>query len=326
MAGYLGIDTSNYTTSAALFEPQTNRMLSVRKLLTVSQGKMGLKQSDAVFAHVKQLPSLLEQVMQQGNSPRIAAVGASVRPRDQEGSYMPCFLVGELCGVSAAQGAGVVLHRFSHQCGHIAAALYGAGQLQLRHQPFIAFHVSGGTTECLLVEPSQRPGIPFSVQIVAQSLDLKAGQAIDRVGGMLGLPFPAGRYLDELSCRCEKTFHIRPTMKGMDCCLSGIENQCRKLVDMGTSPQEVAKYCITSVEAAVDAMTAAVRQQYGNLPLLYAGGVMSNTQIQRELSQKYHAYFAPAAYSADNACGIAVLTALAAGERLNEKGGALCED
>ena len=107
MAWYLGIDTSNYTTSAALFEPQTNRMLSVRKLLTVSQGKMGLKQSDAVFAHVKQLPSLLEQVMQQGNSPRIAAVGASVRPRDQEGSYMPCFLVGELCGVSAAQGAGV---------------------------------------------------------------------------------------------------------------------------------------------------------------------------------------------------------------------------
>lgn len=321
MAWHLGIDTSNYTTSAAIFESSSNCMVSCRRLLDVSQGKIGLKQSDAVFAHVKRLPELLSQAIGEAGNPSIAAVGVSVRPRDLEGSYMPCFLVGELSAVSAAKSVGVPLYTFSHQAGHIAAALYATGHLELRHQPFIAFHVSGGTTECLLVRPSDREGVPFSVEIIAQSLDLKAGQAIDRVGGMLGLPFPAGKHLDELANRCEKSFKIRPTMKGTDCCLSGIENQCRKLIDAGISAEEVAKYCITSVEAAVDAMTSAVLERYGKLPLLYAGGVMSNSQIQKNLSQKYGGAFAPASYSSDNACGIAVLTALAAGEDLKGKEG-----
>ena len=323
MAWYLGLDTSNYTTSAALFEPSEGKMISCRRLLDVSQGKIGLKQSDAVFAHVKRLPELLSQAYEQAEHPAVRAVGVSVRPRDLEGSYMPCFLVGELSAVSASNAANAPLYRFSHQAGHIAAALYATGKLELRHQKFIAFHVSGGTTECLLVQPSDKEGVPFSVEIIAQSLDLKGGQAIDRVGTMLGLPFPAGRYLDELASRCEKTFKIRPTMKGADCCLSGIENQCRKLIDAGTPAEEVAKYCITSVEAAVDAMTAAVLEKYGNLPLLYAGGVMSNSQIQKNLSRKYGGAFAPAVYSSDNACGIAVLAALAAGEELEGKGGTL---
>lgn len=323
MAWYLGLDTSNYTTSAAMFEPASGRMVSCRRLLDVNQGKLGLKQSDAVFAHVKRLPELLSQAVREAGEPSIQAVGVSVRPRDLEGSYMPCFLVGELSAVSASSAAHAALYRFSHQAGHIAAALYATGNLALRHQPFIAFHVSGGTTECLLVKPSGQEGIPFSVEIIARSLDLKGGQAVDRVGGMLGLPFPAGKYLDELANRCEKEFQIRPTMKGTDCCLSGIENQCRKLLDSGAAPEEVAKYCITSVEAAVDAMTAAVLERYGRLPLLYAGGVMSNSQIQRNLSRKYGGAFAPSVYSSDNACGIAVLAALSSGELLDEKGGSL---
>lgn len=316
MGSYLGIDTSNYTTSAAVFAPSQNCLSSFRGLLPVKEGNIGLKQSDAVFAHVKNLPSLISLAMEDAGRPALSGVGVSVRPRDQEESYMPCFLVGKLAASAAAESANVPLHCFSHQAGHIAAALFATGKLSWREHPFLAFHVSGGTTECLLVEPDKEGMLVFSIRKIAGSLDLKAGQAIDRVGVMLNLGFPAGPELDRLAQKCERKITVSPTMKGTNCCLSGIENQCRKLIDTGTSPEEVAEYCIASIEAAVDAMTAAVLKEYGNLPLLYAGGVMSNFQIQKNLGKKYGGVFAPASYSSDNACGIAVLAALQAGENL----------
>lgn len=315
MGVYLGIDTSNYTTSAAVFEAG-REMVSRRQLLTVKEGSLGLKQSDAVFAHVKNLPELLSQAMKAAGNPTLSGVGVSVRPRDQEGSYMPCFLTGRLAAAAAAEGAGVPLFSFSHQAGHIAAALYAAGKLSWREKPFLAFHVSGGTTECLLVEPSGEKGHPFSIRRAAGSLDLKGGQAVDRIGVMLGLGFPAGPELDRLAQRCGKKIKVLPVMKGMDCCLSGVENQCHRLMETGAPPEEIAKYCICAVEAAVDGMTAAVLREFGPLPLLYAGGVMSNSQIQDSLGSKYGGIFAPAAYSSDNACGVAVLAALEAGEAL----------
>lgn len=316
MGGYLGIDTSNYTTSAAVFIPSQNRMASSRGLLPVKAGNIGLKQSDAVFSHVKNLPAFISRAMEEAGRPTLSGVGVSVAPRDQEGSYMPCFLVGKLAAAAAAESANVPLYRFSHQAGHIAAALFAAGKLSWRKSPFLAFHVSGGTTECLLVEPGKEAAAPFSIRKAAGSLDLKAGQAIDRVGVMLNLGFPAGPELDRLSQKCGKKITVSPTMKGADCCLSGIENQCRRLIDTGTPPEEVAEYCIASIEAAIDAMTAAALKEYGNLPLLYAGGVMSNFQIQKNLGGKYGGVFVPASYSSDNACGIAVLAALQAGEDL----------
>ena len=226
MAYYLGLDTSNYTSSVALYNSQARQVIQQKKLLPVKQGALGLRQSDAVFAHVKQLGALVRELMAQG-SVRLDGVGVSVRPRDQEGSYMPCFLVGELVAESIASVCGIQISRFSHQAGHIAAALFSAGQLGLLGQRFAAFHLSGGTTECLLVQPD--PQWIFSVELAAQSLDLKAGQAVDRVGGMLGLPFPAGRQLEALALQSERRFRVRPAMKGRDCSLSGIQNQCERM-------------------------------------------------------------------------------------------------
>ena len=147
------------------------------------------------------------------------------------------------------------------------------------------------------------------MNLVAKSLDLKAGQAIDRVGVMLGLPFPAGKYLDELSKKSDRSYRIRPTMKGADCCLSGIENQCKKRMESGEQPEDIAKYCIESVRAAVEEMTKQALIQCGELPVVYAGGVMSNSNIREYMTAKYHAYFAKPEFSSDNAVGIALLTA-----------------
>ena len=310
MPDVLGIDTSNYTTSAALLKDGTMRQS--KKLLPVKQGEKGLRQSDAVFHHVQQLPEVLDALPFQGAS--IIAVGVSDRPRSLEGSYMPCFLVGVSAAKTAALSLGVPLYAFSHQQGHIAAALYSAGRHDLLGQRFLAFHVSGGTTEAVLCEPDRET--IFSTSVVAQSLDLKAGQAVDRVGVMLGLPFPAGPELEKLALQANQSFSIRPSMKGADCSLSGVENKCRTMIVNGTAREEIAAYCLQSVLAALDGMAMALLRKYGDLPLLFAGGVMSNSIIRGALTQKYGAVFGEPAFSADNAAGVAVLAARKAGMNL----------
>ncbi len=310
MSVYLGIDTSNYTTSAALYDSETREITQVKKLLPVREGELGLRQSDAVFHHVRQLPELLETLLG-SSSAEIAAFGVSDRPQEQDGSYMPCFLAG--CGTARALSAAAhkPLYRFTHQQGHVAAALFGAGCAAWRQQPFLAFHVSGGTTDALLVRPDAERIL--HCETVAHSLDLKAGQLIDRVGGMLGLAFPAGPALERLAEQGTGDYRPRPTLREGGCHLSGVENQCRALLDKGEAPAEIARFCLCSVLAALDGMTAALRKTYGELPLLYAGGVMSNRFLRTELEQAYGGRFAPPAFSADNAAGIALLTAWTAG-------------
>ena len=310
MALFAGFDTSNYTTSAALYDSESGKVRHVKKLLPVKQGSLGLKQSDAVFHHVRQLPQLIEELYQSMDQP-LTAVGVSTRPRSMDGSYMPCFLVGELAAQAVCSTAKVPKYEFSHQQGHVAAALYSCGRLDLLEQEFIAFHFSGGTTECVLVRPDKENIL--STEIIAESLDLKCGQVIDRVGTMLGLPFPSGKYLDELSQQSTKTYKIKPTFKDNNVCVSGVENQCKKRIEQGEAPEDVAKFCLESVCAIVETMIRHNLEQYPGLPLIYSGGVMSNSLIRARVTEKFGGSFAAPEFSSDNAAGIAVLTAKAHG-------------
>lgn len=302
----LGIDTSNYTTSAALYNMQTGEVSQRKRLLPVAHGKQGLRQSDAVFAHTVQLPEVIESLLQDFSG-SIKAVGVSKYPRGEVGSYMPCFLPGISVARSLSAALKIPLHGFSHQAGHIAAALYSSNKLSLMHEVFLAFHVSGGTTEAVLVHPDKEFG--FKTEIVAKTLDLKAGQAIDRIGVMLGLDFPAGASLDVLTQSCKESFKIRPTMKECDCCLSGIENQCAAMYKKEYPKEEIAAYCIESVYSALAEMTRRLLKKYGNLPLVFSGGVMCNSLMRSRLSDEFAAFFAKPEFSSDNAAGIAVLTA-----------------
>lgn len=302
----LGIDTSNYTTSAALYHTETGEVFQRKQLLPVSHGKQGLRQSDALFAHTVQLPEILENLMQDFSG-AVQAVAVSKYPREEKGSYMPCFLPGVLAARCLTAAMKVPLYGFSHQAGHIAAALYSADKLFLMNETFLAFHVSGGTTEAVLVRP--HPELVFETQIVARTLDLKAGQAIDRVGVMLGLDFPAGASLDVLAQSCSRRFALHPTMKGFDCCLSGIENQCGAMYEKGRPKEEIAAYCIESICCALEEMARRLIKEYGPLPLVFSGGVMCNSRIRARLSDEFDGIFAQPEFSSDNAVGLAVLAA-----------------
>ena len=304
---FLGIDTSNYTTSAALFDDDTGTVTQKKMLLPVKPGEKGLRQSDAVFHHTVQLPQVLTELFSE-NPGAPDCVGVSIFPRREKGSYMTCFLVGKAGAEAIRVSENKPLRTFSHQEGHIVAALFSAKRLDLLKETFLAFHVSGGTTEALLVTPNDTD--LFSVRIVGQSLDLKAGQLIDRTGVMLSLSFPCGKDLEVLSEQSDKTYTVKPTMKGADCCLSGIENQCQAMFRKGESPADIAKFCMCSVLTALSEMVSVLRKEYGDLPVLFSGGVSSNKLLKKELSEKYGAIFAVPSFSADNAAGIAVLTSL----------------
>lgn len=303
----LGIDTSNYTTSVAFYNGKTGEYRHVRRLLGVKEGETGLRQSDAVFKHTVQLPELAEKLFAE-NSAAPDVIAVSVSPRDAEGSYMPCFTVGACAARCAGAFFGVPVLPFSHQAGHIAAALVSAGRLDLLESEFVAFHVSGGTTDAVIVTPDSEK--IMEITPVASSLDLHAGQAVDRVGSMLGLPFPSGRELDALSRKSEKKYKVHPFIKDNSCSLSGIENKCRSMFDAGEAAEDIAKYCITYIEAALEKMADGILREHRGLPLVFSGGVMSNSLIREDFAAKYGAVFAQDGLSADNAVGTAVLGAL----------------
>ena len=301
MSFYLGIDTSNYTTSCAIYDDDQNIVLQKKKLLPVSEGCLGLRQSDAVFHHTVQLPQLLSELFDEFDG-QISAVGVSDAPLRAEGSYMPCFLTGVSAATAAAAAAKVPLINFSHQQGHLMAALYSSGKTELYGKSFLAFHVSGGTTQCVLVDEN------LNTTPVAASLDLKAGQAVDRLGVMLGYPFPAGRYVDELACKSDRAFKPVIRLKDGNCSLSGLENQYRKMYDNGEKNEDICRFCLEYIMTALRKMALFAIEKYGDMPIVFSGGVMSSRFIRERLSVELNAYFAAPEFSSDNAAGIAILT------------------
>ena len=307
---YVGIDTSNYTTSCALFEASECRLYSnVKCLLGVKEGERGLRQSDAVFAHVKNLPAVTAEALADIESDSLCAVGVSVSPRDNEGSYMPCFLTGEAAASTLANGAGKPLHRFSHQAGHIAAAVFSSGSPDLLTREFVAFHVSGGTTELLSVRPK---AVGFDIEKLGGTLDLNAGQAIDRVGVAMGLTFPCGPALEGLAiANTEPLPKPKLSVNGCECNLSGVENKAATLLTGGRSREYTAAYVLEFVgRSLIELAKNAVSGR--DVPVLFAGGVMSNSIIKDMIKkQGFDARFAEPRFSSDNAVGTVLLCAAA---------------
>ena len=299
----LGLDTSNYTTSAAVFDGQDG--LNASRLLTVKEGELGLRQSEALFQHVQRLPGQVEKLAQSGLLRDIRAVGASTRPRAVEGSYMPCFLAGTSQGQSMAHLLGVPFFAVSHQQGHLAAAAWSAGHLELMDRPFLAWHLSGGTTELLRVWPD---GVNVQAEILGGTSDISAGQLIDRAGVMLGLQFPAGKALDQLydsGSDC-KTYPVK--LNGLTFSLSGMENKVRQLHEKGTPAGEVARFVLDLVADVVLRTTQAAQKEYPGLPVLCSGGVASNRRLRQVMESGCGALFSQPQYSTDNAMGVAILT------------------
>lgn len=306
---FCGIDTSNYTTSAALCDEEGRIIANIKIPLPVKQGERGLRQSDAVFSHVKNFPEITARLREAIGGNKLAAVAVSAKPRDAEDSYMPCFLTGIACAEMLAAGVGIPVYRTSHQQGHIMAAYATSGAMERgileEFGSFLAFHVSGGTTECVLVK---RCGVDFDITLLGGTADLNAGQAIDRIGVALGLTFPCGPAMEKIALEhTDKINGLKTSVKDTHCNLSGLENNALRMIANGTKPSEVCAYVFEFIAKSLSLLAENARLENGRLPIVWAGGVMSNSIIKARLSELGDVYFTEPQYSADNAVGVALI-------------------
>lgn len=320
---FLGIDTSCYTTSLALVDGKNRLLAEKRLLLPVKAGTRGLRQSEGVFYHTLNLPQLMEALSEALDFPlkeRLAAVAASVKPCRRQGSYMPVFRTGEGLAKSLAAAFGVPFIPATHQEGHLMAALWSAEEKP--PLPFFAYHLSGGTTELMLVKKiEKKPRYGFDYSIIAGTMDIPAGQLVDRVGVALGLPFPAGPRLQELAGELDLA-EDSPASPGFSiptCCregktsFSGGEAWALRALARGDQPAQIARSIEHYIAASLEKSVLQAASGYEAAGVIFMGGVAANTYIRRRLRQRLNrrlpCFFARQEYSSDNALGIALIGA-----------------
>lgn len=312
---YVGFDTSNYTTSIAVIDECGTVVSNIKRLLPVPNGQKGLRQSDAVFSHVKAIPEIAIELraalecVEKGKK-KVAAIAFSGTPRSSEGSYMPCFLVGEALASCLASFLDVPLYKVSHQAGHVMAAVYSSLGMNEKtaaefiKNKFAAFHVSGGTTDILIVEPNDEN--IFSITRAGGTSDLNAGQVIDRIGVKLGFDFPCGARMDNAALNWnDKIKKDKISVNGLSCNLSGLENKATDMILNNDSVESISAYTLDFISRTLEKLTLNVFDKFGNIPIAYAGGVMSSKFISSRLSK--YGKFADAKFSSDNAAGVALL-------------------
>lgn len=306
MSRILSFDTSNYTTSVCLYDTQNGIIWDKRIMLEVTSGACGLRQNDAVFLHTKNLTDIFEDFIKSD----IDYIAASNRPSEREHSYMPCFTV----GVSFASALSKILDKplflCSHQKNHIAAAAYSGGCTNLIKHKFIAYHVSGGTTDIVLCEPDLGD---FNVTKIGGTADISCGQLIDRTGTLLGYDFPCGKKIENNSFD-ELIGAIKIKSRDHLYNFSGFQNKVEQMHSVGYSDAQICTYVLDVVYSFLKDSVNKIRVEYGNLPVLFSGGVMSNKIISSHVKTMFdNIYFAKSYFSVDNALGTAYLCAFERG-------------
>lgn len=310
----LGIDTSCYTTSLAVVDQNGNLVCEKRRMLNVKKGARGLRQSEGFFQHVMNLPELLEEIRDNVDMDMIGCIAVSTRPRNQEGAYMPVFVAGEKFAKTLALGLGLPMFTTTHQDGHLMASAKSCGfDHTVDH---LSVHLSGGTSEILKSQWNQNE---FIVEITGGTLDVSAGQLIDRVGVALGFDFPCGKHLDGIWGKSSKNLRFPVSVKGSYFNLSGAETYGLKYAEAGEKAEDISKGLFEAVTRTLEKSLLKASEESGIKTILMAGGVSSSKYLSTHLPKALKAsgvdvHFCEPAYAADNAIGVAILGSLNRGD------------
>ncbi len=306
---FLGIDTSCYTTSVAAVDEKGNLISSKRRLLSVAEGERGLRQSEAFFKHINNFPELYKELLNDVDPKEIAAVCVSTQPRGISSSYMPVFFAGRRLAESIAMSLNIPLFATDHQQGHIQAALYG---IEMPTDKFCAVHLSGGTTEVLLINQTETE---YKAKIIAATKDINAGQLIDRLGVKMDMGFPAGKEVDKRACLFKGTKILLPISASYDACnFSGTEAAAIREYENGTDVDAVCEGVMSAIARTLAKMVGGAAYYAGISDVLMAGGVSSSEYLRKYLpayiekrGMHVNLKFSFAELSSDNAVGVALL-------------------
>lgn len=305
IACYLGIDTSCYTTSVALIDKHGHMVSEARKILDVKEGHCGLQQSEMVFQHTRNLPVLMEQAFS-GQDLSLKGVCVSGYPRPLENSYMPAFLAGVSAAKAVALTSRVPFYTISHQENHMYAGMWSAdGPHKDR---FFMLHASGGTTDLILC--TKGADDRYMLEQVGGSMDLHAGQFIDRVGVALGLQFPAGKELEKLAASALQMAEIPVSVKKLNISLSGPATAALRKLQNGADGAEIALGVQYALAESFVRMLRNGAAEYGVKDILLVGGVSSNKFIREHVisrlkKRQLQVWIPEPQFSCDNASGCA---------------------
>ena len=303
MTYILGIDTSAYTTSIALIDQETQEVLAdERKVLEVKMGQKGLRQQEAVFQHLKNLPKLYEKI--NFDLSKINIVSVSSKPRNEEGSYMPVFIVGQNFGYVISKTLNCKYIEYSHQENHISSSLIN--NYKNIDDEFLAVHISGGTTEFVFTKKSLKG---FQTKIVGGTLDITFGQLIDRLGVLMEFPFPCGKHMEEyLKGKNTEKITTPPISKEFYINLSGMENYYSNLLNKYKKEDIIDSLFKYTAECIIHIIHSLNYLQFKTI--IISGGVAANSYIRNYISDNvlnFEILFPETKNSSDNAVGVAFL-------------------
>ena len=304
----IGIDTSCYTTSIAAISLDNKVIFNKKIMLKVRENTKGLRQSEAVFQHINNLGEMSDDLKNILKNYNICGVCASVKPRPLEESYMPVFTVGSNFAKLFSSLNKCPFYETTHQENHIEASLL-TNKIKNEKQ-FLSVHMSGGTTEILLVNKEKSE---YKIDIVSGSNDISFGQLIDRIGVNMGYKFPCGKYIDENALKCSEKIEqgLKTSVKEGYMNLSGIENQVNKIIN-NHSKEYISKLLLDTISRNLIKSLLYISKKYNIEEVVFAGGVSASkyisTKLKRELKKNnIIAYFTEQEYSTDNALGCALI-------------------
>jgi len=304
----LGFDTSCYTTSIAAISLNKEIVLNEKIILKVKKDNKGLRQSEAVFQHVNNMGEISQVINNKLKNYNIVGICASTKPRPVDNSYMPVFSVGYNFAKLLSSINNCPFYETTHQENHIEASLFN-NNLENKDK-FLAVHMSGGTTEILLVE---KEDTNYKIEIVGGSLDVSFGQLVDRLGVRLNYNFPCGKYIDENALKCNKKIKngLKTSVREGYMNLSGIENQINKIIH-DYNEEYLSKILLDTLVRSMYKALIYICEKYELKEVLFGGGVSASRYIKKELSEKLKrenikAYFTDEEYATDNSVGCAII-------------------
>ena len=258
-----------------------------------------------VFQHTRNLPLLMEKALQSDDI-EICGVGVSCCPRPIADSYMPAFLAGVSAAKSIAAVSKMPLYTISHQENHMEAGVWSAGGPEAER--FLMLHASGGTTDMLLAQ-KEADGC-YLLEQIGGSMDLHAGQFIDRVGVALGLQFPTGPELEKLAETADYITELPVSVRKLQVSLSGPATAALRKLQAGEDKAALALGVECALAETFARMLRNGAAAYDAADVLLVGGVASNKFIRAHVEEKLQKrnirlWVPEARFSCDNASGCA---------------------
>lgn len=228
----------------------------------------------------------------------------------------PGLLGSLLVGTSFAKGLalslGVPLVAVDHMQAHVLAHFI---EDPCPTFPFLCLTVSGGHTQIVRVDA------PLKMTVLGNTIDDAAGEAFDKTGKMLGLPYPAGPEIDKLARTGQWKYKFpEPRTPGLDFSFSGLKTSIRYFLrdraseDPGFISRELHHICTSVQETIVHILLKRMEEAAVNTgirEIAVAGGVSANSTLRSRFTDRAHAlgwniYIPKLQYCTDNAAMIAM--------------------